>query len=460
MKALLLAGGSGSRLWPFSRHCLPKQFLKLNSEKSLLCQAVERLLELVPPKEIVVLANSDFRYQTMGELSPYGLSHIVFEPEVRNTGPAIALGMKYCLEEMGASEDEVVFVTPSDHVVHPVDVLVESVLSAAEAARDGYIVTFGVRPTRAETGYGYIKVGPPLYRGGRLFHVEGFIEKPDLRAAQGYIKDGGYCWNSGMFLFNISSMMGELARYEPEIARGMALSYSEMLRDFGALPSISIDYAVMERSRKVVTLILELHWSDVGSWDSLYELLEGDEHGNIVQGDVLAVDTVNSIVIGRDRLVSTVGLEDCIVVETEDAVLVSKRGHTQKVRDVVKRLSSLGRREASVHLTVQKPWGSYTVLQENSGYKVKRISVNPGECLSLQRHSYRSEHWVVVKGTAKVTLNSRKMLLQEDESVFIPRNALHRLENPGMGPLEVIEIQVGDYLGEDDIVRVEDRYGR
>jgi mannose-1-phosphate guanylyltransferase/mannose-6-phosphate isomerase len=370
--------------------------------------------------------------------------------------------MKYCTERLGCADDEILFVSPSDHVIRPVEKFLACIRRAEEAAAKGYIVTFGIKPSRPETGYGYIKARSRQsgVSSKEYFEVERFTEKPDAVTAVKYVSEGNYYWNSGMFAFSIGTMMGELEAHAPDIRRMMDLNYDEFLSKFDQMPDVSIDYAVAEKSHKMAVMPLDLYWNDIGSWDSLYDELDKDEGGNVRIGDVITVDTKNALVIGSKRLVSTIGMEDCLVIDTDDALLVAKRGETQRVKEIVDALKKAGRKEAVEHLTTYRPWGSYTILEEGERYKIKKIVVNPSARLSLQKHYHRSEHWVVIKGAAKVTMGEKEFFVHENESAFVPKSALHKLENPGKVPLEIIEIQSGEYVGEDDIVRIDDVYGR
>jgi mannose-1-phosphate guanylyltransferase/mannose-6-phosphate isomerase len=472
MKALVLAGGSGTRLWPLSRKNYPKQFLKLNSDKSLLQQTVERLVKVYSPEDIVVMTNNKYKFHVLSDMNALAeskrlppVSNMILEPAGRNTAPAIALGIKYCLEKLGCKEDEVLFICPSDHIIRPVEKFAVYVRFSEEIAQRGQIVTFGVKPTRPETGYGYIKAGKPVSlpagkSGARYFKVDKFAEKPDIKTAGEYVKEGSYFWNSGMFAFSIGTMMKEFKKHTPAIRKMLDMNFEDLVSNFRDMPDVSIDYAVAEKSNKIAILPIDLYWNDIGSWDSLYDVVDKDKMGNVRMGDTISIDTKDTLVISSKRLITTIGMEDCLIIDTDDAVLVAKKGETQKVREVVNKLKAENRKEALEHLTTYRPWGSYTVLEEGERYKIKRIVVNPGERLSLQMHYHRSEHWVVVRGAAKVTIGDKDVHIHENESVYVPKSTLHRLENPGKVPLEMIEVQNGEYVGEDDIVRLDDVYGR
>jgi len=463
MKAVILAGGSGTRLWPVSRYGLPKQFIKLNGGKSLLCQTVERLAAVVPLHDIFVITNEDYRFHVQADLrsvSPAIENNVILEPVGRNTAPAIALVMRYFLEKLKCSRDEVIFICPSDHIIEPVEKFARYAKQAETAAKAGAIVTFGIKPSRPETGYGYIKKGGKAAGNGGVYKVEKFAEKPDLKTAGKYLADGNYYWNSGMFSFTIATMLAEFKAYAPEISRRMPATLAKMTADFKNMPSISIDYAVMEKSKRAAVLPIDILWSDVGSWDSLPEVIPPDSDGNVKVGDVLTLDTKKTIVMGEKRLISTIGLKDLIIIDTSDALLIVKRGQAQRVKEVVDMLKERKRKEVVEHLTTYRPWGSYTVLEEGSRYKIKRIMVKPSQKLSHQLHYHRSEHWIIVKGTARVTIGKTTSLVHENESTYVPKSTTHRLENPGKVPLEMIEVQNGEYVGEDDIVRFNDIYGR
>ncbi|MBI5743855.1 MAG: mannose-1-phosphate guanylyltransferase/mannose-6-phosphate isomerase [Elusimicrobia bacterium] len=463
MKAVILAGGSGTRLWPVSRYGLPKQFIKLNGGKSLLCQTVERLAAVVPLHDIYVITNEDYRFHVQADLrsvSPTIENNVILEPVGRNTAPAIALVMKYCQEKLKCAKDEVIFICPSDHIIEPIEKFARYARQAETAAKAGSIVTFGIKPSRPETGYGYIKKGGKPSADGGVFKVEKFAEKPDLKTAGKYLADGNYYWNSGMFAFTIGTMLAEFKAYAPEISRKMPQKLAKMTADFKNMPSISIDYAVMEKSRKAAVLPIDILWSDVGSWDSLDEVIKPDGDGNVKVGDILALDTKRTIMMGEKRLISTIGLKDLIIIDTTDALLIARRGQAQRVKEVVDILKERKRKEVVEHITTYRPWGSYTILEEGPRYKIKRIVVKPSQKLSHQLHYHRSEHWIIVRGTAKVTVGGKASIIHENESTYVPKSTEHRLENPGKVPLEMIEVQNGEYVGEDDIVRFNDIYGR
>lgn len=459
MKIVILAGGGGTRLFPLSRQGYPKQFLRIGNEQSLLAQTVQRFLPVADANDLVIVTNKEYFHHVQAELKLCGAegAHILLEPVARNTAPAIALATRYCLDRLNASSDEVIFVTPADHIIRSIEAFCKTVCLAVEMASQSKIITFGIKPNKPETGYGYIQAGEPYGSG---FIVNSFREKPDSATAKQYVMSGNYYWNSGMFGMSIGCLQAELASFAPEIAALAAKPWAEVVENFAEMPNISIDYAVAEKSQNVVMIPLTTYWNDIGSWDAIYDVLDKDENGNALQGDCLLVDSANSMVLGHSRLIAGIGLEDLLVVETDDVILVAKKGESQKVKELVAELKRRGRSEADLPTTVHRPWGSYTVLGEGPGYKMKRIVVTPGEQLSLQMHYHRSEHWIVTGGSAQVTIGDEEQMVHENESVFIPMSTKHRLKNPGRIPLEIIEVQNGKYLEEDDIVRFDDIYGR
>ncbi|MCD0246714.1 mannose-1-phosphate guanylyltransferase/mannose-6-phosphate isomerase [Xanthomonas melonis] len=460
---IILSGGSGTRLWPLSRESYPKQFLPLIGDKSMLQSTWLRAAPVAGHAPIVV-ANEEHRFMAAEQLQQLGVkpSAILLEPKGRNTAPAIAVA---ALEATRDGADPLLLVLPSDHVIGNEAAFQAGVKVAAEAAAQGKLVTFGIKPTAPETGYGYIKAGA----GAGVSAVERFVEKPDLATAQGYLASGEYYWNSGMFLFRASRYLEELRKFHPAIADACQQAWQNGKRDadftrldkdaFAASPSDSIDYAVMEKTADAVVVPLDAGWNDVGSWSSLLDVSEQDAQGNAHHGDVIQLDCRNTYAYGS-RLIAMVGLEDVVVVETPDAVLVGHRDRIQEVKDVVGRIKTDGRSEATWHRKVYRPWGAYDSIDMGQRHQVKRITVKPGAVLSLQMHHHRAEHWIVVSGTAEVTRGEEVLLLTENQSTYIPLGVTHRLRNPGKLPLELIEVQSGSYLGEDDIVRFEDTYGR
>ena len=460
---IILAGGTGSRLWPLSRELYPKQLLRLTADTSLLQTTllrVAKIPEVLPP---VIVVGEEHRFITLSQVEALGSVEefsILLEPEGKNTAPAICGAAHFCRD---AGEDVVLLVLPADHVVLNEDRFVEAVQRAAKLASAGAVVTFGIKPASPETGYGYIELG----EGDK---VVSFKEKPDVEMAEKYLAQGNYYWNSGMFAFSLETALAEIEKNAPGIYAAMETAVAKGSHDghffrfekeaMASCPSDSIDYALMEKTDKAAVVIADLGWSDIGSWKALWDVQGKDKDGNVVKGDVILTETKNCFVSSENRLVTTVGMEDTLVVETGDAVIVSPLSRSQDVKKVVTQLKDRKRNELSVHLTVYRPWGSYTVLEEQSRFQIKKITVTPGAKLSLQKHHHRSEHWVVVSGTAEVTNGEEVLLLHENQSTYIPAGTLHRLGNPGVIELELIEVQNGSYLGEDDIVRCDDVYGR
>ena len=464
LQAVLLSGGSGTRLWPLSREAYPKQFLPLVGDDSMLQATWLRVAPIAPSAPPIVIANEEHRFLAAEQLRLVGVSDpaIVLEPVGRNTAPAIAAA---ALQAMAAGEDPLLLVLPSDHVVRDAEAFRAAVRAATPAAEQGALVTFGIVPDAPETGFGYIQAS----EGEGVRKITRFVEKPDAGTAKEYLDAGGYYWNSGMFLFRASRYLDELRKFRPDILAAAAHAFEAAKRDgdfirldkeaFAACPSDSIDYAVMEKTDAAMVLPVDIGWNDVGSWSALWGVSEQDDAGNAHHGDVISVDSRDSYAYAR-RLVALVGVDNLVVVETDDAVLVARKDRVQQVKDVVARLKSDRRSQAALHREVHRPWGSYDSVDVGDGFQVKRIKVKPGARLSLQSHARRAEHWIVVRGTARVTRDNDVFELFANQSTYIPIGAKHRLENPGAGTLELIEVQSGDYLGEDDIVRYDDVYGR
>lgn len=464
---VVLSGGTGTRLWPVSREGHPKQFLPLVNESSMLQDTVVRTRGLDTAAPYLV-GNDEHRFMLAEQMRAMGVrpGAIILEPAGRNTAPAVALAAFRAVAEFGA--DALMLVLPADHAIVDNEAFCQAVREACEVAADGYLMTFGIKPTKPETGYGYIKTGNPLK--GNALVIEAFVEKPDHERAQSYVDSGDYVWNSGMFLLPAGLYLSELKSKAPAIYEACEAAMNAAVMDldfcrpdptaFESSPSDSIDYAVMEHTQLGAVVPLDCGWSDVGAWAALWEIEQGDERGNVSHGDVILAGCDNSYFRSSERLIAGLGLQDVVVVETADAILVSHRDQVQEVKQIVSQLRSEGRSEAALHQRVFRPWGSYETLILSERFQVKRIVVNPGAKLSLQMHHHRAEHWIVVKGTAEVTCEDRVFMLAEDESTYIPLGHKHRLANPGKIPLELIEVQSGTYLGEDDIVRFDDTYGR
>ncbi|WP_019411705.1 mannose-1-phosphate guanylyltransferase/mannose-6-phosphate isomerase [Pseudomonas psychrophila] len=467
---IIMAGGSGSRLWPLSRQLNPKQFLPLADANFSMLQATLQRLDGLGAALPQLICNEQHRFLAAEQLRLLGLekANILLEPVGRNTAPAIALAALSALETCSETEDPILLVLAADHLIQDIAAFQASIQNALPLAQDGKLVTFGIVPTHAETGYGYIEQGVDAGIGG--FKVTRFVEKPDLVTAQEYLASGSYFWNSGMFMFRASRYLQELELYRPDILAACRQALAGGTQDmhftrvdeavFAACPDDSVDYAVMEKTADAVMVPLDAGWSDIGSWTALWDVSAKDEQGNVFKGDVLDQQSRNTYVHADSRLVATVGVDDLVIVETKDAVLVAHKDHVQDVKKIVEQLKNGSRSEHINHREVYRPWGVYDSVDNGHRYQVKRITVKPGAKLSVQMHHHRAEHWIVVSGTAKVTNGEQTYLVCENESTYIPIGQIHALENPGVIPLELIEVQSGSYLGEDDIVRFEDKYGR
>ena len=461
IKAVVMAGGSGSRLWPMSRASHPKQFLSLYGDDTMLQSTMSRLSDLEVDSSVII-CNEEHRFFVAEQLREINkLDSIILEPVGRNTAPAIALAA------LSAVDDPLLLVLAADHVIQNKAGFTKAITDAIPLAEAGKLVTFGIVPNEPHTGYGYIKRGSA---GNKGFKVDAFVEKPSSQLAQKYLSSGDYFWNSGMFLFKASRYLEELRKYRPDIAEICEISMSNAESDldflrvssekFSLCPSESIDYAVMEKTADAVMVPMDAGWSDIGSWSSLWDVSKKDGDGNSCQGDVLLHDTNNCLVRAEDKFIATVGVDDLIIVSTKDAILVAHKDSAQDAKVIAQKLKEGNRTEWELHREVYRPWGKYDSIDNGERYQVKRITVKPGAKLSVQMHHHRAEHWIVVSGSAKVTNGEETFLLTENQSTYIPVGVVHALENPGKVELELIEVQSGSYLGEDDIVRFEDRYGR
>lgn len=463
---VILCGGAGTRLWPMSRELYPKQFLSLVDDMSLLQNTLKRVAKYKNIVSPLVVCNEDHRFLVAQQIHELDISprSIMLEPIARNTAPAITIA---ALKLLNQGADQIMAVFPSDHVITDETTFLDGLEKAAALARKGYLVTFGVTPGSPEIGYGYMEKGKSIETG---YQVKAFVEKPDVETARKYLDSGDYYWNSGMFVFTAKNYVEELEKHRPDILSACRKAIEGESEDadfsrvdgnaFKECPSDSIDYAVMEKTKRSAMVVLDVGWSDVGSWGSLWEIQDKTPENNVTKGDVIVEGVTNSYLHAEHRLISVVGLDNLVVVETADAVMIAARERSQEVKQIVQQLRSCDREERMTHRKVFRPWGYYESLDMGEKFQVKRICVNPGASLSLQMHHHRAEHWVVVAGVARVTNGDTEFLLQENESTYIPIETKHRLENPGEIPLEIIEIQSGDYLGEDDIVRFEDNYGR
>ncbi|HEV3043440.1 MAG TPA: mannose-1-phosphate guanylyltransferase/mannose-6-phosphate isomerase [Roseiarcus sp.] len=464
---VIMCGGSGTRVWPESRESLPKQFIPLIGETSTFQSVVKLLSDRAIFEEPIVITNLDYRFRVAEQLEEIGAkATIVLEPVRRDSGPAVATAAVLAAR---SSPDAVLAVLAADHVFSDGGRFAELCREAGEAAAGGLIVTFGVKPDHPATGYGYIRAGDPIDAAGKLRKVAAFVEKPDAATAERFVAEG-YLWNSGNFVFRADIMLGELTRFEPDMASAVDKAVAAARRDleflvldsasFAGAPKKSIDYAVMERTDKAAVMAADVGWSDVGLWSTVWRLSERDSNGNSLRGQVFAVDSHNVLVRSSDPLVAVIGLDNVVVVATEDAVLVADQRRSDEVKQLVETLKAKNRREATEHKRDYRPWGYYQTVDEGARYKVKRIVVKPGGRLSLQKHHHRSEHWVVVRGAAEVARNGEVLVVHENESIYLPMGCEHRMANPGKINLELIEVQTGSYLGEDDIIRIEDVYNR
>ncbi|MGN0015601.1 MAG: mannose-1-phosphate guanylyltransferase/mannose-6-phosphate isomerase [Candidatus Gastranaerophilaceae bacterium] len=461
MYGIILAGGSGSRLWPLSRELYPKQLLKLDGELSLLQSTFKRLQAFINPENIVSITNIKHVNDVKFQLSQINKNSVVLaEPMAKNTAPAIAATLEYLKQTK--NPEEIVIIVPSDHLIKDVKAFEQTVKEGLEAAENGHIVTFGINPSYPETGYGYIKTNGEAFG---INKVEKFVEKPDFETAQKYILEGNYFWNGGIFMAKVSVLLAEFQKYQPEIYNNLSkLSFKDSNKIpygvFENMPSVSIDYAIMEKSDKIALCKLLSDWSDLGSWQSLYEVSEKNNDGNVFEGHVISEDVKNSFIYSDNKVVAAIGLENVILINTEDAILACNKEDSQAVKKVFEKLKKEDDKAHLVHKTVFRPWGWYTCLAEGAGYLTKVICVSPGQKLSIQSHNHRSEHWVVLEGKAKIVLDDKDCFFEPGQSVDIPVKMKHSLQNPYDTDLKIIEVQKGDYISEDDIIRYEDVYGR
>lgn len=454
MKIIILAGGGGTRLFPLSRDCYPKQFLHVIGDKSLLAQTIERFLGLVEAKDIIIVTNEHYIFHVQAELKIINAqeAHIITEPMGKNTAPAIALAQSYCQDVLQCDDNEILFVSPSDHLIKPIDAFQDLIRKAQDVAKDN-IVTLGIKPTKPEIGYGYIEAEK---NNNLAKKVISFKEKPDLATAKEYIASGNYYWNGGMFMFSIATMQAELTKYMPAIIDITQNGYQYIVDNFVNMPDISIDYAVAEKSQKMMMIPMEnIYWNDIGSFDAIAEVLS-DKDKNVFKGDILAENCTDTMIIGDNRLIAGIDLENLMIIDTPDALLVAKKGESQKVKNIVNKLKQNKRKEAKENVTMYRSWGKYTLLTESEGYRVRKIEMDPGASLTMQMHYHRSEHWTVISGTGKIIINDKESIFTENQSTYIPMGVKHKLSNPGKIPLIIIEVQSGKYINEDDIVVFED----
>ena len=468
---VILSGGAGSRLWPVSREALPKPFIELPDGETLLQKTLQRATALPGVERVMTVTNRDYYFLTRDEYEAADtqVAHdYLLEPTGRNTAPAIAAATLQAAQKYG--EDVILLILPADHLINDQEAFSRAVITARDLATQGWLVTFGIRPLQPETGYGYIEGGEAIAGTETAHHVVRFVEKPDLKNAEVYLASGRFTWNSGMFCFTAKTMLVALREHAPDVLAAVEHTFAASnlnaepvalnMDSFSQCPDISIDYSVMEHTAKVAVVGAGFDWSDIGSWSALAELVVPDSRGNRVSGETILVDTNNCYIQSDSRIIAGIGVENLLVVDTPDALLIAHSARAQDVKAVVKQLKLTAHHTVHHHKTTHRPWGTYTVLEEGDGFKLKRIVVKPGASLSLQMHHHRSEHWVVVSGTAKVINGEREIFIQQNESTYIPAGTAHRLTNPGIVDCVMIEVQTGDYLGEDDIVRLEDNYGR
>ncbi|MDR2733102.1 MAG: mannose-1-phosphate guanylyltransferase/mannose-6-phosphate isomerase [Spirochaetota bacterium] len=481
--SVIMAGGSGTRLWPRSRTSAPKQFMRLFGEESFIQATARRLAALSGEEQVYVVSDEQHRFTIINQLGAVfskNFDRLIPEPEGRNTAPAIALSLRYLLD-CGAQDDDLLFFSPSDHIIHPESIFQERIFQASPWAKD-HIITFGIVPDRAETGYGYIEINAPsAHKPDAPLGVRSFREKPDRATAERFVActhsgtsthsgtNKQFLWNSGMFLFSVGSLMSAFARHCPEIAKALGTDYKTIIKFYADLPRLSIDYAIMEKAENILCVPLDITWSDIGSWESVYQAIPHDAAGNAVQGSAACMDSSGCLALAENRLITLLGVRDLAVVDTSDALLVCPRSEAQRVKDLTCRLAAAHPALTETPATTHRPWGSFTILKEGNQYtgkhsanhyKIKHIVVNPKGHLSLQMHEKRSEHWVVIAGTAEVTIGGERQILTTNMSAFVPAGVRHRLANPEDIPLEIIEVQNGSYVGEDDIIRFDDVYGR
>lgn len=460
--AIILCGGSGTRLWPLSRTLRPKQLLALNGEQTLLQQTTSRLLEYIDAAHLYTVTHEDHKFEVKGQLSeiaPDALNNVLAEPCARNTLPAIA----WAVSKINAQDpDAIIGVFASDHAIDNQAAFLQAWATAELAAKDDYLVLLGIKPTEPATGYGYIKPSTTLNYSGAmpLMTVGQFVEKPNSEKAAQFVQDG-YLWNSGMFVFKASAFMAMLSKYQPEMkAQLQSITAENFAKTYAEFTNVSIDYGLAEKADKVAVVPVDMAWSDLGSWESIYQKQIKDADNNVLHGDVFAQDTTNSLLWSQNSVLATAGLNNIVVIQTADATLICDRSRTEEIKTLVARVKAHKPELTEIHQTAYRPWGTYTVLEEGANFKIKRIVVKPGAKLSMQMHKHRSEHWVVVSGVATITNNEIEFTLNENQSTYISKTHRHRLENKGTEPLAIIEVQCGDYVGEDDIVRFDDKYGR